>query len=160
MAIEAWHRLFDAIEPPAGKSLLVCRQDEKQVQPKILRSQSWKDAFAPEAMVNPRERRRDRCALSAAPVMARAFSVAWHDLRDGKCETRRDRNATCLFAKSVRVLTSPRKFPSCRKDGFQVSLESERHARSHARRAGEEQPPKDIQSTEQKTTAMRTCLGK
>ena len=57
--IEACHGLLDPIEAPTGKPLLVRRQDEKEVQPKILRSQSWKDGFAAQAMVDPRERWRN-----------------------------------------------------------------------------------------------------
>ena len=63
MAIEAWQGLLDAIEPPAGKPLLVGREGEKQVQPKVLGPQAWKDAFAAEAMVDPRERSRDGAHL-------------------------------------------------------------------------------------------------
>ena len=40
VAIEARHGLFDAIEPPAGKSLLVGREREEQVQPKVLGPQA------------------------------------------------------------------------------------------------------------------------
>ena len=36
VTIEAWHGLLDAIEPPAGKPVLVGREGEKQVQPKVL----------------------------------------------------------------------------------------------------------------------------
>ncbi len=37
------------------------------------------------------------CVFSAAPAAARAFSAAWHDLRDWQYAARRSRNATCLF---------------------------------------------------------------
>ena len=88
-------------------------------------------------------------AFSAAPAATMAFSKAWHDLRYGKCAMRRNRNATCLFGAQACVFSLRREeIASCQTHGFQASLESAQHAQPDARRAGEEQPPKDIQSAE------------
>jgi hypothetical protein len=59
MAIETRQGFLDAIEPPARKPSLVGGQHEKQVQAEVLGPESWKDAFAAEAMVDPGERWRD-----------------------------------------------------------------------------------------------------
>jgi len=73
---------------------------------------------------------------------------------------RRSRNATCLFGANTRMFLHPRaKIALCQKHRFQVSLELEKHAQSHARRAGEEQPPKDIQSTEVQDNCYAHLLG-
>ncbi len=91
------------------------------------------------------------CALSAAPTVARAFSGAWDDLRDAKHATRRGRDAICLFGPKVSpFLTHQEQIASFQDYGFQASLELEKHAQPDARRAGEEQPLKEIRSTEVK----------
>jgi len=43
--------------------------------------------------------------------------------------------------------------------GFQASLELEKHAQPDARRAGEEQPPKDIQSMEVQDNCYARLAG-
>jgi hypothetical protein len=54
-----------------------------------------------------------------------------------------------LFGLKVSTfLTHQEEIASCHTYGFQASVELEQPAQSDKRRAGEEQPPKDIQSTE------------
>jgi hypothetical protein len=62
---------------------------------------------------------------------------------------RRSCNATCLFGRDVSLLAHrAEEIAWCQKRRFQVSLELEKRAQSHARNGGEEQPLKEIQSTE------------
>jgi hypothetical protein len=58
-------------------------------------------------------------------------------------------NATSLFGRNVGPLAHRREEVAwCQKRKLQVSLELEKRAKSHARNASEEKPPKEIQSTE------------
>jgi hypothetical protein len=58
MAVEARHISLDAIQPPTGKSVAIGGQREKQVQPHVCRLHSLENAFAANAMIDPRERPR------------------------------------------------------------------------------------------------------
>ena len=141
---------------------LVGGQDEKQVQPKVLGPQSWKEAFAAEAMVDPRERSRDGAHSLRHQQRQGFFQAAWHDLRYGKCATRRSRNATCLFGRECvsRLHIRREEIALCQKRRFQVSLELEKHAQSHAQRAGKNNLRRKFNQQKYKTTVMRACLGK
>ncbi len=92
VAIEAGHGLLDPIEPPAGQPLLVGGEGEKQVQSQVLWLKSWKDAFAAEAMVDPRERRRD--GAHSLRHQQRQGLFQWHGMISVRGNARREGVAT------------------------------------------------------------------
>jgi hypothetical protein len=56
VAVETTYGTLDAIEPPAGESVAIGGQGEKQIEADVLGPQSFQKAFAAEAMVDPSER--------------------------------------------------------------------------------------------------------
>jgi hypothetical protein len=56
VAVEPRHGELDAIEPPAGESIPIGGDGEKQIQADVLGPQAFEKAFAAEAVVDPGER--------------------------------------------------------------------------------------------------------
>ena len=56
VAVETRHGALDAIEPPAGESIPIGGQGEKQIQADVLGPQAFEKAFAAETVVDPGER--------------------------------------------------------------------------------------------------------